>query len=268
MSDWDASNPSKRYAERFFLSYSPVWMLAMAVVVYGKVYEMFTAESYLIFGICCAAPAVLWPLLFAPEEERALPLTQRYWFKANVWSAIFSFIGHHFLTHYFYNVLGAYYTVPQGYWINGVPLVMFFLTHVYFLFYHTLSSMILRKLEFWSKRRSLLERLLIVGTLAYITAVLEAWSISAFPHYKYPNEAVMLSVGSLFYAMMFLVTFPAYSLLDEGVNESRPACYFAMHALACGMLVFILDDAWRLIIGPVHSGELATQLPYAQSVLP
>ena len=47
----------------------------------------------------------------AAHASSALPL-QRYWVKANLWIAIFSFIGNYFWTHYFSRLLGAAYTFP------------------------------------------------------------------------------------------------------------------------------------------------------------
>ena len=65
----------------------------------------------------------------------------------------------------------------------GEKQVMFFLTNVYFLMYHSLATVLLRKLDFWAPTRSLAWRAVVVFVMAYITAVLEAVSISAFPHY-------------------------------------------------------------------------------------
>jgi hypothetical protein len=39
--------------------------------------------------------------------------------QANVWMAIFGFIGNYFWTHYFFNLLGAAYTLPS-HTLNGV----------------------------------------------------------------------------------------------------------------------------------------------------
>lgn len=66
-------------------------------------------------AICLAAalPCVLLPPLLSGSVEKGKPLTQQYWVKANVWIAIFSFIGNYFWTHYFYDLLGAEYTFPS-----------------------------------------------------------------------------------------------------------------------------------------------------------
>ena len=63
-------------------------------------------------GLIAALPCVLLPPLLQPAAERDKPLAQRYWVKANVWIAVFSFIGNYFWTHYFYRLLGASYTFP------------------------------------------------------------------------------------------------------------------------------------------------------------
>lgn len=55
---------------------------------------------------------MLLPLALQPPAERGKPLAQRYWVKANLWIATFSFIGNYFWTHYFYRLLGASYTFP------------------------------------------------------------------------------------------------------------------------------------------------------------
>ena len=63
-------------------------------------------------GLMAALPCMLLPPLLQPAAEREKPLVQRYWFKANAWIAMFSFIGNYFWTHYFYHLLGASYTFP------------------------------------------------------------------------------------------------------------------------------------------------------------
>jgi hypothetical protein len=47
----------------------------------------------------------------------------------------------------------------------------------------------------------------------------------------------MLLYGSAFYSLMFLVTFPAYALLDETMSRTRSIQGFVEHSLACGMAV-------------------------------
>ena len=66
--------------------------------------------GYLAIGLGASLPCLLLPVLLQPQSERQRPFWQRHWVKANVWIAIFSFIGNYFWTHYFYDLLGASYT--------------------------------------------------------------------------------------------------------------------------------------------------------------
>ena len=66
--------------------------------------------GYLLVGVAAAAPCFLLPLWLQPVTEARKPLLQRHWVKANIWMAVFSYIGNYFWTHYFYTLLGAQYT--------------------------------------------------------------------------------------------------------------------------------------------------------------
>lgn len=73
---------------------------------------------------------------------------------------------------------------------------------------------------------------------------------------------MMYSVGSLFYAIYFWVSFPAFFLMDEDAGKPRmPLWRAAWDALAAGMLVLIILDFWRLYIGDIapQSGSLDSQ---------
>lgn len=261
-SGWLSTDPHQRATEVFVAGYSAVWMLAVAVVVASGVYDRFTAAGYVAFGASLALPSVLYPLLARLESE--VPWYRRYWVVASVWTAVFAYVGNHFFTHYFYNVLGCSYSVPteDGWWtVNRVPVVMYLLTHPYFLSYHVMASCCLRRLGFHSPQTSFLRRAASVTTLAYATAYMETWSISAFPHYRYPDLHAMLTVGSAFYALMFVVSFPAFAAMAHAEKTSLLGT--VQHALACGMAVFLLFDVWRLAVGTVAGGS--QQMPYAGS---
>lgn len=75
--------------------------------------------GYMMVGLVTALPCVLLPLLLQPKAEAGKPWLQRYWVKANIWIAIFSFVGNYFWTHYFFQLLGASYTF-KAWRLNGV----------------------------------------------------------------------------------------------------------------------------------------------------
>jgi len=137
-------NLEKRQFEEYALRYTMVWIGVFGYVVVAKLYEDFDEGSYMKLCVSLALPFLLQPVVWPLPAEANFPLYRRYSFKANVWIAIFSFIGNYWYTHYFYTVLEAKYTFPS-HRLNDVPISMFFATHFYFVTYHTFSNLMLRK---------------------------------------------------------------------------------------------------------------------------
>ena len=234
-------------------------MLSMVVIVKLQLYEYFAPNDYLTFMVAMSLPCLFLPLLLADERERELPLQCRYSVKANLYIAILSYIGNHFFTHYFYNVLGVRYTGPlgrgRGIEINNVPLSMYFATHVYFISYHTVVSLPIRiakrTLVHSSRLFYFAGMCLVVCSLSIITAFLETWTISGFPYYTYPDYYAILTKGSVFYAIYFMVTFPMFLRLDEEPADPWTLGRTTVDALAAMMMVLLCGDIWRLAIGAV-----------------
>jgi cycloeucalenol cycloisomerase len=90
-----------------------------------------------------SAPALIGPALLRGGND----WSRAYWLKANVWIAIFGFIGNYFWTHYFYTVLGASYSFPVTWHLNGVPVLCYLITHAYFIAYHTFAAVLLRRVR-------------------------------------------------------------------------------------------------------------------------
>jgi len=130
---------------------------------------------------------------------------------------------------------------------------------------------------------------LVVLPLSYFTAFMETATIAHFPHYRFRDRSRMYSVGSLFYALYFFVSFPWFFAMDEDEdegegedegeegaggdetkkqekeNERWSLGRAATDALAAGMLVTILLDAWRLLFGGIVP---ASELPARRLRLP
>ncbi|CAN6358432.1 unnamed protein product [Urochloa humidicola] len=239
-SAWLAEDGSKRWGEAFFLLYTPFWLtLCLGVIVPFKLYERFTELEYLILGLVSTVPAFLIPLFLVG--------------KANIWIIIFSYVGNYFWTHYFFTVLGASYTFPS--WrMNNVPHTTFLLTHACFLFYHMASNMTLRRLRHSTAHlpqsiRWLFETAWIL-TLSYFIAYLETLAIANFPYYEFVDRDIMYKVGSLFYAIYFIVSFPMFSRIDEK-DEKWNLSRVAVDSLGAAMLVTIILDLWRIFLGPI-----------------
>ncbi|XP_027082724.1 cycloeucalenol cycloisomerase isoform X1 [Coffea arabica] len=267
---WLAQNPSKRWGEIFFLLYTPFWLtLCLGIVVPYKLYETFTEWEYLLIGLVSAVPTFVVPFLFVGKADSNVSWSNRYWVKANLWMMIFSYVGNYFWTHYFFKVLGASYTFPS--WrMNDVPHTTFLLAHVCFLFYHVVSNITLRRLQHaiaelpetiqWAFKAGW------ILALAYVIAYLETVAIANFPYYTFVDRASMYKVGSLFYAIYFIVSFPMFLRVDEKPGDPWDLPRVAIDALGAAMLVTILLDLWRIFLGPIVPIPDSKQCP--QSGLP
>jgi cycloeucalenol cycloisomerase len=255
------NEPAKYAYEHFVALYTPVWMGAFGMVVVFQWYEQFTAFTYLWFTSALAAPLLLQPIVYpsaltnSPDAKR--PLLQRYSFKANVWIAVYSFIGNYWYTHYFYSVLQAKYTMPS-HRLNNVPLAMYCATHFYFSSYHLFSNLLLRQIE-TRYRPSPLRSVLFVSTIvvfSYLTAFLETLTISSYPYYSFEDRNMAYTVGSAFYGIYFLVSFPAFYCFDRSVDATSirkkgggvSAWGAAVQACGYGMLILFLLDFVRLYL--------------------
>jgi len=253
-------NLAKQQFEIYALKYTAVWIAVFGVVVVTKAYESFDANAYMALCTSLALPYLLQPVLSPMPAEKNLPLHMRYSFKANLWIALFSFVGNYWYTHYFYGILKAFYDFPSLR-LNNVPLCLYFATHFYFVTYHSAANLLLRQIQtryLAGKWRQALFWAVVVA-FSYFTAFMETLTISSFEHYGFgvPRRTIY-TLGSAFYGLYFLVSYPVFFLLDENVNSAKgvqPHTLFqtVMESLGSGMAVLLLLDFCRLALGvPLH----------------
>jgi cycloeucalenol cycloisomerase len=246
-------NESKAWGDKFFLLYSPFWILYFAFLISTNYYENASRLEWTMYGVIMVVPLFAYPLLFPGKADIGIPITERYWFKANLWIAIFNFVGNYFWTHYFYNLLGAAYTMDT-YRINNVPYLMFLATQAYFTMYHSLTNILLRLIYTTWDKPSILRSIfvaLFILFFAIFTAFMETFSIQYFPYYTHKNKFLMYTIGSVFYSIYFIVSFPMFYRLDENPKELWPLSRVVIDSLGSAMLVTIILDFWRLAIGGI-----------------
>jgi cycloeucalenol cycloisomerase len=251
--------PSKRAYELYVASYTPVWIFCFAIIIAFQLYEQFTAITYLQVCGGLALPLLLQPLIFptagfqSPDAKR--PFLERYALKANIWLAVYSFIGNYWYTHYFYSVLKAAYTMPS-HRLNNVPIAMFLATHFYFSTYHFFSNALLRKVVTTfvpGFRRTVLYGSVILA-FSYFTAFMETLTISAYPYYSFEDRNMAYTIGSAFYGIYFLVSFPAFFHFDNDIDNAnanhRPVTLWETFVSSCGygMIILTLLDFVRLYL--------------------
>jgi len=180
-----------------------------------------------------------------------------------------SFVGNYFWTHYFYHVLGAYYTM-ETYRLNDVPYLMYFATQCYFLFYHSISNMGLRFINHKFRNSDSTRKIVLVvfiAALSYFTAFMETFTIQHFPYYVITDRPRMYLVGSVFYALYFIVSFPMFYRIEEDLHnggKKYSLSEIAIDAFAASMIVTCLLDFWRLGVGSILPP--GTQIPVKDSI--
>lgn len=143
-----------------------------------------------------------------------------------------------------------------------------------FITYHTLAVKVIQWVDpEYPKAPQFPMRMRQLGLLwlmGYATAYVEAWSISSFPHYRYPDREAMMTVGSAFYSLLFVVTYPMYVELhrSHAAEEKCSIWQVFCHALAASMIVLVLYETWRLSIGRISRLVDDTVCPpYTHSIL-
>ncbi|KAK6138390.1 hypothetical protein DH2020_027864 [Rehmannia glutinosa] len=130
--------------------------------------------------------------------------------------------------------------------VGKVPHTTFLLTHVCFLFYHVSSNMTLRRIQHsiahLPENTQWLFKAAWILALSYFIAYLETLAISNFPYYEFVDRASMYTVGSLFYAIYFFVSFPMFLRIDEKPGDRWDLPRVAIDALGAAMLVTIILD--------------------------
>ncbi len=120
------------------------------------------------------------------------------------------------------------YTFSLSWRINDVPIVCYLATHAYFIFYHSLTNLILRRLRralaALPSAASFAITSFVVLALAYVTAFMETFTIANFPYYTFENRHFAYTIGSAFYAIYFVVSFPMFLRIDEHPGSSRCDC--------------------------------------------
>jgi len=254
------TQPSKYAYEMYALHYTPMWIFFFGVIVVCQLYETFTAWTYMIVCGGLSLPFLFQPFL-CPSAMHNSPDMERSWYarystKANLWLAVYSFIGNYWYTHYFYSVLKAEYSMPS-HRLNNVPIPLYFATHFYFSTYHVFSNCCLRKVQtafIPGFRRNLLFCFLIFA-LSYFTAFMETLTISSFPYYSFEDRNMAYTFGSAFYGIYFIVSFPTFYFFDSSIDskesESKIPGLWETFSSSCGtgMMIMCLLDIVRLYLG-------------------
>jgi len=103
-----------------------------------------------------------------------------------------------------------------------------------------------------------------ICALSWFFAFMETWTIESVPYYSFKDRSQMYKVGTTFYALYFVPTFPMFFWLDEETNSCWKISEAATSGLASSMLVFYMVDFWRLLVGNL-TPNVSQSVPFVGS---
>lgn len=256
LSTWFSPNPDKAWVEKFFLLYSPIWMALIGVTMVMNWHNSLSDIQLIVLCSIVVLPIVLVPMLVAKKHTQK-PWYDSYWFKANVYLFVFGFFGNYFGSEYFFDVLGMVYNFNNattrldssllGSGTQTVPIIMYILTHAYFMTYHVTGNIALRKLTQLVKPGVAL--LILFPVFVFIIGYAWAWAETkamANPMmagtFFYEKMDIMLAYGSMIYATYFLASFPLYYFLDETPDKTWSIWVVIGAGMSASMLTFYMLD--------------------------
>lgn len=222
----------------------------MGLVMLTGMHRTLGDVGFIILGIIVSGPFIIVPAIISPENQQS-PWYQTYWFKANLYIASFSFFGNYFGSEYFFDVLGMVYQFPNATWTldaalvgegtQVVPVIMYLLTHAYFMTYHTSAMVVLRRLMHFNLPGRWAFFPVFVFVIGYCWAWLETKAMAnplMAESFYYEKMPVMLAYGSAIYAIYFIASFPIFYFIDENVNKPWTALQSLSASFSASMLTF------------------------------
>lgn len=273
---WFSKNPDKAWGEKFFLTFIPVFFVYNAVIQQmgwldaGNFWHV--TQNVLMWVPYC----LLLPWFLRRNVQPHVPWHQSYWFKLNVYIAVFIFFATYFHTEYFFSVLGMRYNFPHVtlYFDSAllgpneatalanyekVPIGMYFNSVAFFIVYHTAAVVCMRRVRTmttaWARPARQLAWVAIVAAAAYFFAWAETFfyvNASVANNVWYIDLHRQLTWGSVFYAMYFVVSFPNVFRLDEDPAQPKwSVSRCIIEASFVSMISLLLLDLWAQFIGPL-----------------
>jgi len=271
---WFSSNPDKAWAEKLFLGFVPVFLAYNAVVQRMGWLDVGTGWHVvqnlgMWLPYCVFLPAWL-------RRGSGVPWQQSYWFKFNLYMAVWVFYCTYFHTEYFFEVLGLRYRFPgvalvfdsalvgpdeataAAEW-KKVPIGMYLNAIAFFVVYHAAAVVCMRRVRTMTQGLPPAARHLAWAGIVAATALFFAWAETrlyvtqaASGNVWYVDLPAMLRWGSLFYALYFVVSFPNVYRLDE--DPAQPPWTLPrtiIEASFVGITSLLLLDLWVHLLGPI-----------------
>ena len=234
---------------------------------------------HIVTNFCMWFPyCVLLPLWL--RRSSGISIRDSFWFKYNVYMFVWCFYATYYHTEYFFDLLHMHYRFPDvtllfdsaligpdettaaAAW-QKVPVGMYFNTVGFWICYHTPAIVLMRRVRRLTLSWSGGSQRLAWVAIVLVTALFFAWGETYFYFMQweivknnvwYENMSEMLRVGSIFYSMYFIVSFPNAYRLDENPDEPGwSVSRVVIEASFVGIASMTLLDLWANFIGPIST---------------
>ena len=274
-SRWFSENPDKAWAEKFFLTFIPVFF-----VYNGVMQGMGWLDTNDFWHVVQNLGMWLPYCVFLPwwlRRNAGVPWHQSYWWKFNVYMFVFVFWVTYFHTEYFFDLLGLRYrhddvslyfdaalvgpheaTAAETY--QKVPLGMYLNATAFFVVYHTAAVVCMRRVWNMTGGMGATARRIAWAGIVLVSALFWAWAETrlyitqaASTTVWYEDLDAMLLWGSIIYSMYFVASFPSVYRLDETMSEARwSGSRIFLEASAAAMISLFLFDLWGHYVGRIY----------------
>ncbi|MBK7250980.1 MAG: hypothetical protein IPI06_08905 [Gammaproteobacteria bacterium] len=272
-SRWFSANPDKAWGEKLFLSFVPVFIAFNLVV--QKMGWLDTGNFWNVVQNLAMWVPYLLLLPWWLRRHSGVVWHESYWFKVNVYMAVYVFFGTYFHTEWFFTGLGLRYHFPAVTWYfdsalcgpdqatalarqQRIPLGMYFNTMAFFVVYHTLAVVLMRRVRVLTSGWGPAARRAGWAGIVAVTAIFFAWletflyvtpDISKFVYYV--DKARMLSEGTSLYMLYFFVSFPNFYRLDESREGRWTLKGCVVQASFVSIWILLLIDLWVHVHGRI-----------------
>ncbi len=271
---WFSRNPDKAWAEKFFLTFVPIFFVYNGVIQQMGWLDVGNGWHITLNLLMWVPYCVLLPAWLRRHSQTAWH--DSYWFKFNLYLFVFVFFVTYFHTEYFFEVLGLRYRFPEVslYFDSAlvgpdeataaedfkkVPPGMYFNAVAFFVVYHALAVVCMRRIRTMTLGWPNSAQRMAWAAIVLATALFFAWAETRLyiteasaGNVWYVDLARMLEWGSVFYAMYFVVSFPNLYRLDEEMSQPKWTLGRTfVEASFAGIVSMTLLDLWAGFIGPI-----------------
>ena len=274
MAKWLSTNPDKAFAEKLYLVFLPIFF-AYNALIQSMGWLDVGDFWHVVQNFCMWVPyCLLLPAWL--RRDSGIPWHRSYWFKFNLYMAVWIFYATYFHTEYFFELLGMRYRFPEvslyfdsvligpeeetaaATW-QKVPVGMYLNSVAFFIVYHTAAVVCMRRVRNLTTGFAAAPRRVAWFAIVGATALFFAWAETFFyitedaaANVWYIDVPAMLRYGSFFYALYFVVSFPNVYRLDEDPTQpawSLSRCVIEASFVAITSLT--LMEIWAHTIGPI-----------------